>query len=223
MIKKTIFRKGIGMRAKSTFRYLLIPLVIFSLAGPAAAQPPQGPTEQLSNDIDAIVSILRTRGLEAEEKADRITVLVKRRFDFEAMSRLVLAVNWRRASEEQKARFSELFADLLEANYRGRMEDYISEYSDEHVEYGSETIRDGRALVETLLVTDTREFPISYKMLQKEGEWLIYDVEIEGVSLVRNFRSTYDEIVRREGIDRLLERMEEKIRERKSASAGKTN
>jgi phospholipid transport system substrate-binding protein len=91
------------------------------------------------------------------------------------------------------------------------------------VEYGSETIRDGRALVETLLVTDTREFPISYKMLQKEGEWLIYDVEIEGVSLVRNFRSTYDEIVRREGIDRLLERMEEKIRERKSASAGKTN
>jgi phospholipid transport system substrate-binding protein len=148
---------------------------------------------------------------------------VKRRFDFEAMSRLVLAVNWRRASEEQKARFSELFADLLEANYRGRMEDYISEYSDEHVEYGSETIRDGRALVETLLVTDTREFPISYKMLQKEGEWLIYDVEIEGVSLVRNFRSTYDEIVRREGIDRLLERMEEKIRERKSASAGKTN
>ena len=210
------------MRDKSTFKYLLIPLVIFSLAGPATAQPPQGPTEQLRNDIDEIVSILRTRGL-AEEKADRITVLVKQRFDFEAMSRLVLAVNWRRASEEQKARFSELFADLLEANYRGRMEDYISEYSGEHVEYGSETIRDGRALVETLLVTDAREFPISYKMLQKEGEWLIYDVEIEGVSLVRNFRSTYDEIVRREGIDRLLERMEEKIRERKSDSSGKAS
>jgi phospholipid transport system substrate-binding protein len=60
-------------------------------------------------------------------------------------------------------------------------------------------------------------------MLQKGEEWLIYDVEIEGVSLVRNFRSTYDEIVRREGIDRLLERMEEKIRERKSASAGKAS
>lgn len=211
------------MRGKSTFKYLLIPLVIFSLAGPATAQPPQGPKEQLRNDIDAIVDILKKEALVPGEKAERITVLVRQRFDFAAMSRQVLAVNWRRASEEQKTRFSALFADLLEANYRGRMEDYISEYSDEHVEYGSETIRDGRALVETLLVTDTREFPISYKMLQKEGEWLIYDVEIEGVSLVRNFRSTYDEIVRREGIDRLLERMEEKIRERKSASAGKTN
>lgn len=206
------------MKTNSSFRYLLIPLLLLALAGrPAAAPSPQGPMEQLRNDIDAIVAILKTRGLDTEEKAERITVLVKRRFDFEAMSRLVLAVHWRHASEEQQSRFSDLFADLLEANYRGRMEDYISEYSDEYVKYGSETIRDGRALAETLLVTDAREIPISYKMLQKEGEWLIYDVTIEGVSLVRNYRSTYDEIVRREGLDRLLERMEEKIRELESA------
>lgn len=200
------------------FGYLLILLAIFPLTGhPATAQPSQGPTEQLRNDVDAIVAILRMKNLDPEEKAERITVLVRQRFDFAAMSRLVLAVHWRRASGEQQSRFAELFADLLEANYRGRMEDYISEYSNEYVEYVSETIRDGRALVETLLVTDAREIPISYKMLRQGKEWLIYDVAIEGVSLVRNFRGTYDEIVRREGIERLLERMEEKIRELKSA------
>lgn len=203
------------------FRYLLILLAIFPLTGhPAAAQPLQGPTDQLRNDVDAIVSILRMRDLDPEEKAERITVLVKQRFDFDAMSRLVLAVHWRRASEEQRSRFAELFADLLEANYRGRMEDYISEYSNEHVAYASETIRENRALVETLLVTDAREIPIRYKMLQQGKEWLIYDVVVEGVSLVRNFRSTYDEIVRREGIERLLERMEEKIRELKTTPDG---
>jgi phospholipid transport system substrate-binding protein len=208
------------MKTKTTFGYALFLLLIFIFTGPAAAQPSPGAMEQLRNDIDEIVGILRTRGLDAEAKADRITPLVKQRFDFEAMSRLVLAVHWRRASEEQKSRFADLFAGLLEANYRGRMEDYISEYSDEHVEYGSETVRDGRALVETLLVTAAQEIPIHYKMRQKEGEWLIYDVEIEGVSLVRNFRSTYDEIVRREGIEGLLTRMEEKIGGSKTAPAG---
>jgi len=207
------------MKGKTISGYLLIPLVVFTfIATPALSQAPQGPTEQLRKNIDEIVSILRTRGPSPEEKAERITVLVRQRFDFEAMSRLVLGVNWRRASAEQKSRFAELFADLLEATYRSRMEDYITEYSNEHVEYGSETLREGRALVETLLVTNARDIPISYKMLRKNGEWRIYDVDIEGVSLVRNFRSTYDEIVRREGIDGLLERMKEKIRERKSAS-----
>lgn len=203
------------------YRYLLTLLVFFSLTGrPAAAQTPEGPMEQLRNDIDAIISIIKIADLEPKEKAERVTTLVRRRFDFTTMSRLVLAVNWRHASEEQKARFSELFADLLEANYRGRMEDYIAEYSDEHVRYVSEMLKEDRALVETLLVTDTREFPISYKMLRKGEEWLIYDVSIEGVSLVRNFRSTYDEIVRREGIEGLLTRMEDKIRELETASAG---
>jgi phospholipid transport system substrate-binding protein len=84
--------------------------------------------------------------------------------------------------------------------------------------YGEERIEDDRALVETRVVTQSAEMPIVYRMIRKDGEWKVYDVVIENVSLVRNYRSTYDVIARKEGIDRLLQRMEEKLTELRSGS-----
>jgi phospholipid transport system substrate-binding protein len=94
----------------------------------------------------------------------------------------------------------------------------IEQYTNERVNYGEERIEDDRALVETMLVTQSTEIPIIYRMIRKDGEWKVYDVVIENVSLVRNYRSTYDEIARKEGIDRLLQRMEEKLTELRSGS-----
>jgi phospholipid transport system substrate-binding protein len=108
----------------------------------------------------------------------------------------------------------ELFSELLEASYLGRIESY----TDEEVRFVSEKINGPRAEVETLIVTRSADIPISYKLVDRQGEWLVYDVIVEKVSLVRNYRGTFTEIARKEGMDGLFEQMRSKIEDLKSRS-----
>ena len=87
------------------------------------------------------------------------------------------------------------------------------------MEYAGQKIEGEKAEVETFVKTRSADIPLRYKLFRKAGRWLVYDVVIEEVSLVRNYRSTYDEIVRKEGFSGLFARMEEKIRELKAPKA----
>jgi phospholipid transport system substrate-binding protein len=192
-------------------------LVVLALAGLLWGVPTYcraaSPQEQVRTSVDRVIDTLKDKSLTGKPRRERLTSIIRPRFDFRVMSRWVLGVQWRRATEPQKQRFTELFSDLLEATYIGKIENY----TDERVEYGEERIEGDRALVETKVVTKSAEIPIDYKLLREGEEWRVYDVVIENVSLVRNYRSTYDEIARKEGIDALLGRMEEKLAELRSA------
>lgn len=185
-------------------------LLLFGMAvmiQPAHAE--QGPMAQLEQTVNQVIEILKTDGLRSDEQKKQLTSLVKQRFDMGTMSQYVLGPQWRKTSPADRDRFIELFKGLLEANYLGKIESY----NDEKVTFVSERIDGDRAQVQSVVLSGSTEIPIEYRLLKTEQDWRVYDVIVEGVSLVRTYRDNYREIVRKEGIDGLLERMQAKLAE----------
>jgi phospholipid transport system substrate-binding protein len=172
-------------------------------------------TESVRTSVDAILGILKDAGLDKPAKRDKIRGVIAERFDFRAMSQRTLATNWRKASKEEQQQFIELFSELIQNTYIGRVE----AYTNEEVKYPGEKVTDDRAVVDTLIVTSSKEIPVTYRLYLKGDRWLVYDVNIEGVSLISNYRNSYQEIVKREGFTGLLAKMEEKVKELANAPA----
>ncbi len=176
-----------------------------------------GPKAQLEQSINQILTVLQNDTLQGESRRHELSTLLRQRFDFSVMSQYVLGPQWRKTGKEDRAQFIVLFSDLLEASYIGKIE----AYTDEEILFGDEQIDGRKARVGTQILTASAEIPIDYKLVQKEGGWLVYDVIVEGVSLVRTYRDNYREIARKEGMTRLLARMQEKLDEiRMAETAG---
>ena len=186
---------------------IMVFLVVGTISVSKATTP--GPMDMVHESVDAIIATLKNKSLEEDARRVRITYLIRSRFDFETMSRRILATNWKKASEEQKKRFTELFSMLLENSYIDRIE----AYTNEKVKYVKEKVKKNKAIVDTLIVSRSIEIPIRYRLLQKGNGWFVYDVIIEEVSLTRTYRSSYKEIVKKEGFEGLFKRMEGKIKE----------
>lgn len=188
--------------------FTLIILGLGLLANPALSAPVT-PLEEVRTTVDAVLALLRDKSLDPDLRRTRVTQLVRSRFDFTSMSQRILATHWRSASPQEQQRFVALFSDLLEANYTSKIEAYTNEV----VQYRGEQIIGDRASIDTSIITASAEIPIAYRLQRAGDHWLVYDVVIEGVSFVSNYRSTYGEIVRREGMSGLLRQMEEKLQE----------
>jgi phospholipid transport system substrate-binding protein len=183
-------------------------LLLTSLTAPYSGAA-QSPMQTVQTAVDAILGIVTDPELDKEKKRPKMRAIINERFDFRAMSQRTLATNWKKASEEEQQRFVELFAMLIQNSYIGKVEAYTSET----VEYPAEDIKGRLAVVETLIITSSKEIPVDYKLYEKNGEWLVYDVIIEGVSLISSYRSSYREIVKKDGFSGLFARMEEKLKE----------
>lgn len=190
-------------------RFVSIFLVILISGIAYVSKAYSGPMDQARAAIETIVDILKDKDLNRDIKRQRISSVVHKRFDFSTMSQRVLATYWKKAAPEDRERFEELFPELLEATYIGR----IDAYTNERVEYVNEKVEGKQAAIDTLVITKNADIPVQYKMILKDGEWLVYDVVIEEVSLIRNYRSTYQEIIMKKGFDGLLLNMEEKLKE----------
>jgi len=176
------------------------------------------PMQQVKETTDAVLQVVTDEGLDRDAKRARITDLLKDGFDFRTMSKLTLGLNWKKATPAEQERFVDLFTEVLKWTYITRIEDY----SGETVEYGEERMtKKNRAEVETFIVTtNSTRIPISYKVHLSDDKWRAYDVVIEGVSLIRNYRGNYREIVKRDGFDGLFALMEEKIERLEQAKKG---
>ncbi|OHB25008.1 MAG: hypothetical protein A2X84_12690 [Desulfuromonadaceae bacterium GWC2_58_13] len=187
-------------------RFLGLFTGVVLLASTAAVAAP-GPLDQARATVDAVMAILKESNLEKQVRRERLSATIRARFDFAEMSQRILALHWKNASDQQRDRFVALFSDLLERNYIGRIESYTNE----KIDFVKERVQGNRAAVDTLIMTKSAEIPISYRMVQKGAEWMVYDVVIESVSFVNNYRSSYGEILKNEGFDGLLARMSEKL------------
>lgn len=187
----------------------LCSLLLWLTAMPLPAQSAQGPLPQVEASVNDILGVLKDDTIQGEAQREQLSTLIRQRFDFATMSQYVLGPQWRKSSPADKDRFTSLFTDLLEASYLGKIE----AYSDEKVSFTEERIEGTRAQVNTVVLTGSKEIPIEYRLKQHNADWLVYDVIIEGVSLVRTYRENYREIVRKEGIKGLLERMQNKLEE----------
>ena len=190
-------------------RVLLTLITGFTLAFTAMSFAGNSPTDVVRTSVDAVLAILDNEQLNYDDKRTQIRVIVKERFDFRAMSQRTLATNWKKTTDEEKDKFVELFSQLIENSYVGKIESYTNE----RVDYPGEKVSGRKAVVETLIITSSADIPVDYRLYQKDGQWLVYDVIIEGVSLISNYRSSYQEIMKKEGFDGLLAKMRAKIDE----------
>jgi len=170
------------------------------------------PTDRVKQAVEGILVVLQDGKLAREDLWEQIGSIIRQRFDIENMAQSVLATNWKKATPEEKRDFIEFFSQYLENTYRNKIEGYTNE----EVVFASETVRGERATVETSIVTETVDIPVVYKMRQNDGDWYAYDVVVEGVSLVRNYRDTFAAIVRSEGMDGLLLNLQDSIAKYKS-------
>ena len=175
------------------------------------------PTARVKDSVDRVITILKDQTLDRDAKWEQIATVIRQGFDFRSMSQSVLATNWRKASPEEQERFTEFFSQYIEETYRAKIE----AYTDETVEYRKETIKGNRAVVETVIVTSSTEIPVNFKLRQDDGQWYAYDVVIEGISLVSNYRATFAAIVKNEGMDGLLNNIQKRIDKYKAEQAEK--
>ena len=182
-------------------------LVIFGLATPSLAGEP---TDHIRKTTDKIITILSDPALKNEVQTRRkmLRNTLSERFDWEEMARLSLAGHWQGLTDEEKKEFVPLFTDLLERTYMNRLENY----SGDKVTYDAERVKGNYSLVKVTIFTDKQvEIPVVYKMKKKGPEWTIYDVSIEGVSLVNNYRQQFDSIILSSSYQGLVEKLKEKV------------
>lgn len=182
-------------------------LILLLVAVTAHAADFSTPMGRVKDSIDRVIAILKDQTLDRETRWQRISTVIDEGFDFRSMSQSVLATHWKEATPEERERFTEFFSQYIEETYRSKIE----AYTDEEIRYGSEVIRGDRAIVETVIVTKTAEIPVNFKLKNNEGKWFAYDVVIEGVSLVANYRSTFNAIVKNEGMDGLLADIQRRV------------
>jgi phospholipid transport system substrate-binding protein len=182
-------------------------------AGPAAAAGP-GPIEQLKGPIDRVLQVLEDPGLKVEARAAQrrrsVRQIADEIFDFEEIARRAMAPHWRSLTPPQRKEFVAVFSDLLERAYMSKIE----LYGGEQIQYTGERVEGDLATVTTRLVTKKGvEVPIDYRMLKRGDQWRIYDVSIEGVSLVANYRTQFNNVIRTSSYDELLRKMRSRVEE----------
>ena len=193
-------------------RSLLFILVLFTSSNLLAADF-STPMGRVKDSVGKVITILKDKSIDREASWQKIAAVIDDGFDFRSMSQSVLATNWKKATPEERSRFTEFFSQYIEETYRSRIE----AYTNEEIIYKDEVVRGKRAVVETIIKTDSTEIPVNYKLKNNDGEWYAYDVIVEGVSLVNNYRNTFAVIVKNEGMDGLLSDIQRRIDRYKAA------
>lgn len=198
-------------------RFLALGVMCLACAlawAPGAGGAGSGPTEQLKGPIDRVLQVLEDPALKGEARAAErhraVRQIADEIFDFEEISRRAMAQHWRSLTEAQRKEFVGLFSDLLERAYMSKIELYRGE----QIQYPAERIEGDFAIVSTRLITKKgTEVPIDYRMLKRGDRWRIYDVSIEGVSLVANYRTQFNNVIRTSSYDELLRKLRSRAEE----------
>ncbi len=187
-------------------------LLLFLLAGVARATEPR---EVVTETTDRILAVLRDTSLSLEQRRSRIEEIAYARFDWDRMSRLVLARNWSKLTPEQQQEFIKEFKRHLSLTYGER----LSEYSGEAVKIGGERKEtNGDVTVMTTLAGGSSQgVAIDYRMRPNGDSWLVLDVIIENISLIQNFRAQIQEIVSSKGPAEVINLLKKKNAERDAA------
>lgn len=203
--------------ARTRFALPAIWLLCVLAAVPAAHGAGPGPTEQLKGAIDRVLEVLEDPALKGEARAgDRhraVRRIADEIFDFEETARRAMAQHWRSLTPAQRNEFVDVFSDLIERAYMSKIE----LYSGEKIQYPSERVEGDFATVSTRLITKKgTEVPIDYRMLKRDDRWRVYDVSIEGVSLVANYRTQFNSVIRTSSYEELLRKIRSRLEEIRS-------
>jgi phospholipid transport system substrate-binding protein len=194
------------MRRKSLFLCTFV-VGLLSLALRASAG---APTDQVRGTVENIAAILKSPSLKTDAKKndrrEQLRQAIFSRFDFTEMAKRSLGSHWRKLSPLEQEEFARLFTDLLERAYI----DQIEAYNDEKFVYVKESVDQDFAEVQSRIVTAKGEYSLNYRLHNVGGEWKVYDVVVENISLVNNYRSQFSRIVANQSYEELVRRMRDK-------------
>jgi phospholipid transport system substrate-binding protein len=181
-------------------------LLPFSSSAQAGA-----PTDQLKVVVDQIILILEDPALKSDGKTEERRAAIRREaekvFDFKETSKRALGTHWQRLGDKDRQEFASLFADLLERSYIAKIE----RYNGEKTAYAGDSVDGDLAVVKTRFIMKSgRDVPVDYRMHRRGDRWLVYDVIIEGISLVGNYRTQFNKILQTSSYEELVARLKEK-------------
>jgi len=173
------------------------------------------PTEDVKKTVDEVVHIVADKEMKNNEVKRRqaLKKSISTIFDYSEMAKRSLGKHWNVRTAAEKKQFADLFATLLENSYAGKIESY----NNEKIVYIKDIVEDEYAEVKSKVVTASRdEFTLDYRLFKQNGKWMVYDVIIEGVSLVSNYRSQFNKIITANGYDKLVKKLQSKSEELKA-------
>ena len=181
---------------------LIIPLSVYAGA----------PLDSVKGNIDKVLDVLRDPALKGESgkktKRQKIRSISDKMFDYSELSRRTLGQDWKKLNPAQQNEFTDLYKSLLEDAYA----DKIINYTDEKVAFSKENQLSEKTFeVQTTVLTKKADIPIYYRVIQKDGQWKVYDVVIEGVSLISNYRNQFREILMNKSPEVLLDTLRKKV------------
>lgn len=151
------------------------------------------PTEAIQQPLERGMEVLRdpayANGANREEQRDKIWEIIKEVFDFRLISARALGRDWKRLTKAERAEFMDVFSQLLGKTYIGRVQ---GEYQDEQVLFtGEELVSEKKAIVQSVVIQKNHRIPVEYNLRRKNDQWRIYDIKVEGIGLVLNYRRQF--------------------------------
>ena len=191
--------------------YLTIILFLVSLASPVVATAATAKAT-VETEVGKILEHLKDpafKELAKEDQIDKIRSIINTVFNYTELSKRTLGREWKKFSPAQQTEFEQLFGQLLERSYADR----VLAYTSEKIEFGKEIeLRKNKVEVESAIITaDNKNIPVNYRMVNKNDKWQVYDVVIEGISLVQNYRSQFRDILSKKTPEDLLDTLRKKV------------
>lgn len=177
----------------------------------AAASDTRSPIDEVKNTVDEVVKIVES--LPGKENLSKrraeLRTLIEPRFDFREMAKRSLGAHWQKCSDVERQEFVDVFSDLLAKTYLARIEHARSNM----ITVDTEDIRDGTALVKTTVTYKGDTFPLDYKLVNRDNHWRVYDVIIENIGLVSNYRTEFAGIIRKDKFSGLMDKLRTKVKD----------
>ena len=204
-------------RGRASFRWGAIAILAVVVVGLSVVPGYAGaPTEAMKATVDEVLRIVRDQDLKQKGKADerrqQLEKVVEARFDYTEMSRRALGAPWKQLTDQQKQEFVDLFRTLLTNSYA----DKIETYSGEGVQYLNERTEKEYAEVRTKVLSGKTEIPLDYRLINKAEDWRVYDVVVDNISLVNNYRGQFTKILRASSYSDLVDQLRKKSEKLKS-------
>ena len=168
------------------------------------------PTEIARQVIERALSALNDPSSQGEARRQKVKRIVDPYFDYQEMAKRSLGPTWGKLSAGQRQEFVYIFSQLLEASYSDKIKKYAQRVK---IDYTGEVLEGEYAEVRTVVVRANDRLPLNYRLLNEGGTWKVYDVVIEGVSLVSNYRSQFSRIIHESGYAELVKRLKTKVSE----------
>lgn len=168
-------------------------------------------TEGVKETIDAVIEVVSNEELKKDDKRverrAQLQKILSKKFNYQEMSRRTLAHYWKKRTAEEKKEFIDLFGKFFEKSYAEKIENY----NGEKTMFIKERVRNNIALVKTIIYQGNDKIRVDYKLINHGNDWKIYDFIVEGVSLIKNYRTEFNKIIRKTSYQELINKLKDKV------------